>query len=232
MKSDGHGVHRPIKAFLFDLDDTLLDREAAGEPYARLLYERYNLAHVPYEDYWATFRGLDQHGYANRRMALHSLIETYHLPASADELVVDFKEKAWLGCHKFVFPEAEGVLRQLRRRGYKLGLVTNGPEISQRIKAEESGMAALVDVVLISGEEKIEKPAPEIFLRAADRLGLSASECVFVGDNPQTDIRGAVNAGMMTVWLKYYFPWPEDFTFAPNITITRLTELLEVIDDC
>jgi putative hydrolase of the HAD superfamily len=196
------------------------------------LYERYNLAHIRYEDYWETFRRLDQRGYANRWMALQTLIETYHLPASADELVVDFREKAWLCCHKFVFPESEGVLRELRRRGYKLGLVTNGPEISQRIKAEESGMAALVDVVLISGEEKVEKPAPEIFRRAADRLGVDVSECVFVGDNPLTDMRGAFHAGMRTVWFNIYFPWPEDFTITPDYTITRLSELLEIIDDC
>jgi putative hydrolase of the HAD superfamily len=195
------------------------------------LYERYNLAHIAYEDYWATFKRLDQHGYANRQLALQQLIENYRLPATADELVVDFREKAWLGCHKFVFPESEGLLRELRRRGYKLGLVTNGPEISQRIKAEESGMAALMDIVLISGEEKVEKPAPEIFLRAANRLGVDASECIFVGDNPLTDIRGAVSAGMRTVWFKYYFPWPADFTVTPDFTITRLDDLHKIIDD-
>lgn len=187
--------------------------------------------HIPYEDYWTTFKRLDQHGYANRRMALQSLIETYHLPASADELVADFREKAWLGCHKFVFPEAESVLQQLRRRGYKLGLVTNGPEISQRVKAEESGIADLVDVVLISGEEKVEKPALEIFLRAAGKLGVDASECIFVGDNPLTDIRGAHSAGMITVWFKYYFPWPDDFTITPHYTITRLTEIIDRLVD-
>ncbi|MBN1430368.1 MAG: HAD-IA family hydrolase [Anaerolineae bacterium] len=222
------GDHRPTKAFLFDLDDTLLDREAAAEPYARSLYERYNLAHVPYEDYWTIFKKLDQHGYANRKMAMQTLIKMYGLSISADELVDDFRATAWLGCHQFVFPDAKDVLHQLRRRGYRLGIVTNGPEISQRIKAVESGMSDLVEVTLISGEEKVEKPAPEIFLRAAGKLGVDASECVFVGDNPLTDIRGAHSAGMITVWFKSYFPWPHDFTITPHYTITRLPELLEI----
>jgi putative hydrolase of the HAD superfamily len=205
-----------------------LDREAAAEPYARSLYERYGLAHVPYKAYWEHFKELDQRGYANRQMAFQTLISTYDLPISADDLVVDFRENAWLGCRKFVFPEAEGVLQQLRRRGHSLGIVTNGPETSQRIKVVESGMAALVDVTLISGEEKVEKPAPEIFIRATDRLGISTSDCFFVGDNPLTDILGADSAGMKTVWLEGYRPWPEGLTITPHYTITQLADLLEI----
>jgi HAD superfamily hydrolase (TIGR01662 family) len=163
-------------------------------------------------------------------MALQTLITTYELPISANELVIDFRENAWLGCSRFVFPEAADVLRQLRERGYKLGIVTNGPAISQRIKAVESGMAALVDITLISGEEGVEKPAPEIFLRAAEKLGVDAPECAFIGDNPLTDIRGAYQAGMMTVWLDGYCPWPDDFLFNPHYTITRLIELFGIID--
>lgn len=206
-----------------------MDREAAAEPYARGLYERYGLARIPYEDYWEHFKRLDQRGYANRRMALQTLIKAYDLPVSAGELVAEFRAKAWIGCRQFVFSDAEDVLQQLRRRGYKLGIVTNGPEVSQRIKVVESGMATLVDVVLISGEEKVEKPAPEIFIRAADRLGVDASECFFVGDNPLTDIRGADSAGMQTIWLQGYCPWPEDFSITPHYTINRLAELLDIV---
>lgn len=205
-----------------------MDREAAAEPYARGLYERYGLEHIPYETYWEHFKKLDQRGCANRWMALQTLISTYDLPISADELVDDFRANAWIGCRQFVFPDAESVLQQLRRRGYRLGIVTNGPKISQRIKLVESGMASLVDVVLISDEENIAKPAPEIFIRAADRLGVSVSDCVFVGDNPMTDIRGADSAGMKTVWLEGYCPWPGDLAITPDSTITRLSELLDI----
>ena len=81
---------------------------------------------------------------------------------------------------------------------------------------------------MVSGKEKAKKPDREIFIRAAERLGVSVSESVFVGDNPETDIGGADSAGMKTVWVKGYRPWPESLAIAPHHTISSLTELLAV----
>lgn len=126
------------------------------------------------------------------------------------------------------FPDAEGVLRQLRTRGYRLGIVTNGSIESQRAKLLSSGLAGLVEEVLISAEEKVKKPDVEIFVRAAERLGVKVEESVFVGDNPPTDIGGAHYAGMKTVWLKRHLAWPEDLSVVPNYTVSRLAELLAI----
>jgi len=206
----------------------LLDRGAAAEPFAKGLYLRYGLEHIPYEAYWEQFRKLDRRGYGSKHTLFNVLISTYALPASIEDLTADFRLNAWRGCRAFLFPETKNVLHKLRQRGCMLGIVTNGPKGSQRIKLTASGVAPLVDVALISGEEEIAKPSPEIFTRAADRLGLSPSECVFVGDNPRTDICGAHDAGMTTVWLDEHQSWPEDFTFTPDYTITRLEEVLEI----
>ena len=83
-------------------------------------------------------------------------------------------------------------------------------------------------MTLISAEEKIRKPDPEIFIRAADRLGVCAAECVFLGDNPQADIGGAHSAGMKTVWVKRHFPWPEGLSITPDYIVGALTELLDI----
>ena len=136
------------------------------------------------------------------------MVERYALPISVDELITDFRRNAWRGCREFLFPDAEDVLGQLRWRGYKLGIITNGSRESQCTKLSESGLASLVDAALVSGEEKVKKPDREIFIRAAERLGVSVSGCVFVGDNPENDIGGADSAGMETVWVKRYRPCP------------------------
>lgn len=89
-------------------------------------------------------------------------------------------------------------------------------------------MAALVDEVLISAKEKVKKPDREIFVRAAERLGVRVEESIFVGDNPQTDIVGAYEAGMQTVWLKRYLAWPEYLAVVPDYTVSALAELLAI----
>ena len=218
-----------IKAFLFDLDDTLLDRQASVEPFMKGLYVRYDLnRHVLYQAYWEHFKAMDKQGYADKQEVFQAFVERYALPISVDELITSFRQNAWRGCKEFLFPDAGEVLMELHRRGYKLGIITNGSGESQRTKLSESGLASLVDTALISGEEQVKKPDQEIFIRAAERLGVSVLECVFVGDNPESDIGGADNAGMKTVWVKGYHPWPKSLTVTPHHTITSLAELLAV----
>jgi putative hydrolase of the HAD superfamily len=215
-----------IKAVLFDLDETLLDRNATVEAYLKDQYQRYNLNHLPFEAYRDRFIGLDEHGYADKHKVFGTLTREFDLPASAEELMADFRHNAWKDCQ--TFPDVERVLRQLRTRGYRLGIVTNGSSESQRAKLLSSGLAKLVEEVLISAEEKAKKPDVEIFVWAAERLGVRAEECLFVGDNPQTDIVGAHAASMETAWLKRYLAWPEGLSVVPDYTLGGLAELLVI----
>jgi putative hydrolase of the HAD superfamily len=215
-----------IRAIFFDLDETLLDRDASVELYLKGQYSRIGLDHIPYQVYRDHFMELDTHGYADRQQVFQALATEFALPVSAAELVNDFRQNAWKIC--VTFPDAREVLEQLRARGYRLGIITNGSEKSQRAKLLASGLLDLVDVALISEEEKIRKPDPEIFVRAAERLSVTATECVFVGDNPQTDIGGAHNAGMNTVWVKGHLPWPTDLAVLPDHIVRDLLELLTI----
>jgi putative hydrolase of the HAD superfamily len=61
-------------------------------------------------------------------------------------------------------------------------------------------LAALVDVVVVSGDEGMSKPDPRIFHIALDRLGVTAPQAVMVGDSWATDITGAARAGIRAVW--------------------------------
>jgi len=97
-----------------------------------------------------------------------------------------------------VFPEVQEVLASLRRRGLRLAAVSNWdsrlPELLDRL-----GLAASLDALLVSGLEGVEKPAPEIFRRAAARLGVAPGRCLHAGDSPLDDYRGAESAGLAAV---------------------------------
>lgn len=96
------------------------------------------------------------------------------------------------------FPEVPGVLESLHARGLKIAAVSNWdsrlPTLLERL-----GLAEQFDAVVVSAIEGIEKPAPEIFIRAAERLNVARTACLHAGDSPLDDYRGAESAGMLAV---------------------------------
>lgn len=103
------------------------------------------------------------------------------------------------------YPDAEPTLRYLKSKGYKLGLVTDtdGTKGWKKRRIRRFRFAGLFDTIVIGGEDTPHtKPDPGSFLLAASNLGLRASECVFVGDKPFTDVKGAKAAGMRAILLR------------------------------
>jgi putative hydrolase of the HAD superfamily len=97
-----------IKAILFDLDDTLLDRTASLICFIRDHFQRYGLDHLPYDTYQARFLELDQRGYAPKPRMFQSLIDEFALPAAVGTLLADFQDGAWHSCT--LLPGARDVL--------------------------------------------------------------------------------------------------------------------------
>ena len=215
-----------IKAILFDLDDTLLDRTTSLAEFVKEQHQRYELDHVAYETYHRRFLELDQRGYAPKPQLFHALITEFAIPASVEALLADFEQGAWTSCT--LLPDAAAVLAGLRSRGYKLGVITNGEEWSQMRKLRVAGLLTLFDLIVISGNEQIKKPNPQIFMRAAERLAVRPDECVFVGDHARNDIYGAGAVGMKTIWYPGAQMWPAEQVTAPDHTIQSLSELLEI----
>ena len=187
-----------IKAILFDLDDTLLDRTTSLAEFVKEQHQRFKLDHVAYETYHRRFLELDQRGYAAKPQVFHALITEFAIPASVEALLADFEQGAWTSCT--LLPDAAAVLAGLRVRGYKLGVITNGEEWSQMRKLRVAGLLTLFDLIVISGNEQVKKPNPQIFMRAAERLAVRPDECAFVGDHARNDIYGAGAVGMKTIW--------------------------------
>lgn len=93
---------------------------------------------------------------------------------------------------------AAETLSALRRRGYRLGVVSNA---DGRVRAllEKAQVASFFECILDSAEIGLEKPDRRIFLAAAEKLGLPAESCAYVGDIYEIDILGAQGAGLYPV---------------------------------
>jgi putative hydrolase of the HAD superfamily len=99
-----------------------------------------------------------------------------------------------------VDPDAPSLVERLRD-DHAIGLVTNfdhPPHVHSLLN--RTGLDRLLDTVVISGEEEVEKPDPEIMGRACARLGVKTKDAVFVGDSI-VDFRAADAAGMRFFWI-------------------------------
>lgn len=101
-----------------------------------------------------------------------------------------------------VFSDVRGCLERLRRRRFRLGIVSNSrSEESVRRRLAEAGLEEFFDPILSSGTEGVEKPDPVIFRRAVGRMGLAPEVVAHVGDLATVDARAARSAGLHGIWL-------------------------------
>lgn len=198
-----------IEAILFDLDGTLLDRETSLQQFITDQYDRFSpaLESIPKQDYISRFIELDCRGYVWKDKVYQSLLSEFFCEQlSWQDLIQDYENQFIHSC--VPFPHLQTTLQALKIAGYLLGIITNGRETFQQRTIQGLGIEDDFDVILISETEGVRKPEAEIFLRALQKLGVKASQSVFVGDHPTADVLGAKSVGMKAVW-KRDNHWPE-----------------------
>jgi HAD superfamily hydrolase (TIGR01509 family) len=127
-------------------------------------------------------------------------LATAGLPAEAGAAVLAEHDRRPEGLWCVPDRDAEPVLRELARRGLRLGVVSNA-DGRVRAQLERAGLAPFFAVIIDSAEVGVSKPDPAIFRMAAARLGVAPAEAVYVGDIYQVDVAGARAAGMRGLWL-------------------------------
>ena len=197
-----------VRAVLFDFDDTLQNRPAAFRRFAMYFLARYrpDLQGEALEAAFETMKSLNNSGYVDYLQYFTEMPKAVGMidPPKAAVLFAEYQRV--FPTFVQLFDGAEETIRTLRERGYRIGIVTNGPCVQQHRKLDVSGLRPLLDTVLVSTEEGVAKPDPELFRRAAARLGLSPRQCLFIGDHPVNDIGGAIDSGMKAIFLDTRLP--------------------------
>jgi putative hydrolase of the HAD superfamily len=217
-----------VKSVIFDLDGTLLDRDRSIEQFILVQYDRLfiHFQHIPKSDYTAKFIELDCHGHVWKDRVYQDLVAEFAITGIGwEQLLEDYETQFQFHC--IPFPFLLDMLDRLKQQDYLLGIITNGRGKFQDRAIDGLGIRDYFDVILISEIEGVRKPQAEIFHRAMNRLGIAASESMFVGDNPEADILGAKSANMKTIWKRSpYFLEAQ----AADVTIDELSEIPLLLD--
>ena len=135
------------------------------------------------------------------------------------KLAAEHRKQALTDTFTAIPEETVNLLRDLRKAGKKTGLITNTFS-DERDFIRESELYPLFDAALISYEQGICKPAPELFRRMTELLGVEPGECLYVGDGGSRELFAAREAGMKAVQCT----WFHDLAFEPHIPCPILDE--------
>jgi HAD superfamily hydrolase (TIGR01509 family) len=193
----------PVRGVLFDWGDTLFSPPDAGPVIVAAAAERgiridLAKARALWDELWEAGKMPDELAKGrDLSAAAHREVWT-RLFQRANNAVPDVASTLYervMDPHAWIpYPDTAPTLRALRKRGTRIGIVSNVPQDLRPIFAAH-GLTELVDSFTHSFEVGAEKPDPAIFLRACEALGTKPGETLMVGDHPVADA-GALVAGL------------------------------------
>ena len=130
------------------------------------------------------------------------------------------------------YPEAEAVLRTLKERGYRLGIIASQP-LGSAQRLARFGLRDFFEVICASAEEGLDKPDPALYRRALTRAGCTPQEAVMIGDRTDNDVAPAKSLGMQTVLIRQGYGGHDIIHHEgeiPDATVDGLLELLEIFE--
>ena len=225
-------TNHQFRAALFDLDDTLIDRNSAYSEIYKVMFDQHEAIHgqSSWEDAHEYFWSLSQNNATDLRDAFIDIRKRWPgVPGNPDSHH-DFYFTQMIKLVK-ILPGVMTFVDWMNSSGMDWGVVTNGNNY-QHQKVEAVGLTEHVPFVLASQLFGADKPAPEVFMEAVrllDVQGLRTEEILFVGDNPYTDIIGANGVGMKTAWIRMGREYPGDAPH-PDIIVDRVEELKEHLE--
>lgn len=234
---------RTVDTVLFDLDDTLHDDSAAYQGAADVVAAEIAAEHAidavalktAYVSLADTFwQRLDP---ANLGVKLKPLREQMWQEALAS-VGLPYPELAARAADRYViarnerlalFPGAVDLLKYLKERGCKIGMITNGFSETHRDKIELLQIGQYFDAIFIADEVGMLKPDPLLFAHACVKLASAPSHSAMVGDRYNRDITGGIQAGLFTVWLNLHGVTLAPGDPQPDATVTTIGQVASVL---
>lgn len=227
-----------------DLDDTLWDFYTNSRTALDILYRQEGLSeYFADADAWRDAYIECNHSLwtlynAGRISKEYLMVERFRkvladagCAAPYDKVLARHLDRVYLQCLGqlgTLVPGAAELLTYLRDKGYKTGVLSNGFREVQHNKLRSAGIEHLIDLVILSDDIGINKPDSRLFRYALDKAGTIPEHSLMIGDNPDTDIAGAMRAGWHCIYFNRDGRNPH-ITDPDIIEITSLHQALELL---
>jgi putative hydrolase of the HAD superfamily len=221
---------------IFDVDDTLIDFEKT---------EKYVLQHLFADEHWPltpqTER--DYHDYnqslwrklEKQEITLHELMNLRfaHFARREWGIMIDNREANYLfhyywGQTHALMPDVRKLLKTAQHLGYQLAVLSNGIQAEQVKRLTEAGILPYFEPVVTSQIAGQQKPAPQVFDYFFKLAKFPPQTSLMIGDGLPSDIAGAQNYGIDSVWYNYRQRRGQA-GIQPTYTVTDYSQLIHLL---
>ena len=208
------------KAVIFDMFETLVSMFSGDTYFSEDMAGDMNIPVEEYKKAWHTTEHDRSCGNCTIEEGIKKTLEMLgHYSEDAVSLIAGKRRKNLEGIFERTPKETIALLQALKDEGIKIGLISNCYSDEAKV-IRESTIFPFLDVAMLSYEQGICKPDPEIFKRAMDKLSVTADECLYVGDGGSKELFAAKDLGMKTLQAQYF----ADLAFEPHIPCYKLDD--------
>lgn len=232
------------KDLFIDFDDTLYDTHGNAEIALRETFEAFHLERyfpdpqIFYDVYWQTNIDLWTRYSKGEITRDFLIVERFRRPLSSG-INLDVTEQFCLEVSDLfldfcsskpgVIEGAHELMDYLKRKGYKIHMTSNGFHEVQYKKLAACGLRDYFDTIILSEDAGTNKPSPLFFDYALKQTGAQRESTLMIGDNLQTDILGALSAGIDAMLFNRWNVDIKNCPQVPSFIVNNLKEIMKVL---
>ena len=237
-------IREKYKDLFIDFDDTLYDTHgnaviALAETFEAFRLDRYfDDPQTFYDAYWTANIDLWTRYSRGEITRDYLIVERFRRPLCVgnglevnENLCLEMSDRFLDFCSSKpgVVEGAHELMDHLRRRGYRMHMTSNGFHEVQYKKLAACGLSDYFDTIILSEDAGVNKPSPQYFDYALRQSGAMRESTLMIGDNLQTDILGALNAGIDALLFNRWDVDVSESLQAPTCVVTSLREIMEIL---
>ena len=232
------------KDLFIDFDDTLYDTHGNAVIALSETFEAFHLERwfpdpqVFYDAYWMANIDLWSRYSKGEIDRPFLIVERFRRPLSegkglevTKELCLEMSDRFLDFCSSKpgVVEGAHELMDYLKQKGYRMHMTSNGFHEVQYKKLEACGLRDYFDMIILSEDAGVNKPSPLYFDYALRQSGASRETTLMIGDNLQTDILGAMNAGFDAMLFNRWQVDPNEGSKSPTYVVDALRDIIKIL---